>query len=617
MFNPPITGNKELDAYLYDVHTNLVDADNGTAEVTPDIPGGDPATYPYQYLQIKYGDDNVGTGFSNTPTNKTYFGLHNSNTPLESTNPADYTWYLSATPFGTTQFLYYLILGGRKIKFAVNNALPDYKWKQDSGVAVDLDVLVPPFTISADEILANAVTELKIANNAVTATKITVAALDQIFGNLNPNTVTATQIATNAVTELKILNGAITNNKIGTAVITGDKILANTITGSLIAAETIGAQAIAAGAITAVKIDAGAVTADKILAGSVTAAKINVNELAAISTVTGNLTVGSTGFLRGGQTDFNTGTGFFLGYSSTTYKFSIGNATNNILWNGSALEINGASIRVGTGGAPGGSSFYVSTTGVVYIDNIFGGFGYFDNSRYPSTVALTGTTWQAQLGVSGYVAAANSSAFAHGVGGRNQYNGTSGLIGVANGYDFYADGSGTNYGPFTGNHDFLIPVGQTLTPGDLVVDVTCIARNGWSNAIFQVEKSSQPNQAGVRGVFVGELRLLSSVQPPVFIDHWEEHEGISTAVMTAQYEAIKDSYLFGSMSSLGEGQMQVCGENGNISIDTLLVSSSTAGVAMAQSDDIIRGKTIAKARESIVFNSPTEIKTVACIYISG
>jgi hypothetical protein len=607
MFNPPITGNKDLDAYLYDVHTNLVDATNGTAEVTPDIPGGDPATYPYQYLQIKYGDDNVGTGFSNTPTNKTYFGLHNSNTPTESTNPADYTWYLSATPFGTTQFLYYLILGGRKIKFAVNNALPDYKWKIDSGTAVDLDVLVPPFTISADEILANAVTELKIANNAVTATKITVAALDQIFGNLNPNTVTATQIAENAVTELKILNSSITDAK----------IVANTITGSKIAAETIGAQAIAAGAITAVKIDAGAVTADKILAGSVTAAKINVNELAAISTVTGNLTVGSTGFLRGGQTDFNTGTGFFLGYSSTTYKFSIGNSTSNILWNGSALEINGASIRVGTGGSPGSSAFYVSTTGVVYVDNIFGGVGLFDNTRYSGNNGLYSATWQAREAIYGQVVTSNSSGNAHGVRGINSYNGASGLVGVANGYDFYADGSGTNYGPFTGNHDFLIPVGQTLEPGDLVADVTCVARNGWSNAIFQVEKSSQPNQAGVRGVFIGELRPLSSVQPPVFIDHWEEHEHASIAVMTAQYEAIKDSYLFGSMSSLGEGQMQVCGENGNISIDTLLVSSSTAGVAMAQSDDIIRGKTIAKAREAVTFTSPTEIKQVACIYISG
>jgi hypothetical protein len=63
--------------------------------------------------------------------------------------------------------------------------------------------------------------------------------------------------------------------------------------------------------------------------------------------------------------------------------------------------------------------------------------------------------------------------------------------------------------------------------------------------------------------------------------------------------------------------MNICGENGDIAVDTLIVSSSTAGVGMAQSDDVIRGKTVAKAREAVTFASPTEIKQVACIYVSG
>jgi hypothetical protein len=68
---------------------------------------------------------------------------------------------------------------------------------------------------------------------------------------------------------------------------------------------------------------------------------------------------------------------------------------------------------------------------------------------------------------------------------------------------------------------------------------------------------------------------------------------------------------------LGEGLIQVTGEAGNIAVDTLLVTSSTAGVAMAQSDDIIRSKTIAKAREPVVFTFSDEVKTVACIYLGG
>jgi len=273
-------------------------------------------------------------------------------------------------------------------------------------------------------------------------------------------------------------------------------------------------------------------------------------------------------------------------------------------------------IGIGTGSATGGYAFAVTSGGVVGFDNLFGGYGRFDNVSMVSTqetlIAYGSKDIAALVGYN-----TNSGGSAHGVRGLNQYNGASGLVGVANGYDFYADGSGTNYGPFTGNHDFLLPIGQTLTPGTLVVDVTCIARNGWSNAIFQVAPSTQANQAGARGVFVGDLRPLSEVRPPVFIERWDYTDGHSVPVMTAQYEAIKNDYWFGSMSSLGEGQIQVCGENGDIAVDTLIVASSTAGVGMAQSDDVIRGMTVAKVREAVTFSSPTEVKIVAWIYVSG
>jgi len=382
MFNPPITGNKELDAYLYDLSLNL-DSTTGAVEPSPDIPGGDPGTYTYQYISVKYATDNVGTGFSNTPTNKTYFGIYNSDSSTESTNPADYTWYLSGFPFGTTYFLYYLILGGRKIKFAVNTSLPDYHWKVDDGTAIDLDTIVPPSTVSFNELMNGAVTELKIAASAVTATKINVAALDQAFGDLRPNTVSAAQIATGAVTELKLLDGAVTAAKTAVAAInpstgnlaansvvasniqagtiTGDKIFANTITGANIAALTIGAQAIAAQAITAVKIESGAVTSDKIFAGAVTSDKITVNNLAAISANMGTITAGTltAGTIFGGALSAATGTfngsltvGSSPAVSGTTMTgsgakinntgtFAIGNSSTNITYNGSAMYLNG------------------------------------------------------------------------------------------------------------------------------------------------------------------------------------------------------------------------------------------------------------------------------------
>lgn len=306
----------------------------------------------------------------------------------------------------------------------------------------------------------------------------------------------------------------------------------------------------------------------------------------------------------------NSGTTFIDGGNIITNTISVSKLTAGLLI--------GYTFRTGSGYTPSGNAFEVNSAGTVWADNLFGGIGTFDNTYYnaPSVTGYTsgGRNYPA---IGGYATAGNSAGGAHGLRGQSFYTGAAGLVGGANNYDFYADGSGTNYGPFTGNHDILVPVGQTLTEGDLVVDVQCIAKKDWSNAVFEVAKSTQPNQAGCRGVFIGSLVPLSQVQPSVFIDSWVIVDNEPVAVMTAQYESIKDQYLFGSMSCLGEGLIQVTGEAGNISVDTLLVTSSTAGVAMAQSDDVIRSGTVAKAREAAVFASPTEVKTVACIYLGG
>lgn len=58
--------------------------------------------------------------------------------------------------------------------------------------------------------------------------------------------------------------------------------------------------------------------------------------------VDGNITVGSAGAIRGGKTSASSTTaGFWLGNDSGTYRLNIGNAVNNLLWDGSNLTING------------------------------------------------------------------------------------------------------------------------------------------------------------------------------------------------------------------------------------------------------------------------------------
>ena len=56
----------------------------------------------------------------------------------------------------------------------------------------------------------------------------------------------------------------------------------------------------------------------------------------------GGITMSSGGAIKGGQTAFNSGTGFFLGYHSSAYKFSIGNSSGEKLtFDGSNLAVTG------------------------------------------------------------------------------------------------------------------------------------------------------------------------------------------------------------------------------------------------------------------------------------
>jgi hypothetical protein len=144
-----------------------------------------------------------------------------------------------------------------------------------------------------------------------------------------------------------IVAGSITANEIAANTITASQIAATTITASQIAANTITASQIASGTITATQIASSTITATQIAASTITSDKLSVSTLSAISADLGSITAGtivmpSGGFIRSGQTAFNTGTGFYLGNDSGTQKFSIGNSTGKRLtWDGTVLNIKG------------------------------------------------------------------------------------------------------------------------------------------------------------------------------------------------------------------------------------------------------------------------------------
>jgi hypothetical protein len=218
----------------------------------------------------------------------------------------------------------------------------------------------------------------------------------------------------------------------------------------------------------------------------------------------------------------------------------------------------------------------------------------------------------------------NTGGTNHGIRGTNLANNggtsTSGLVGVSNGYDFYADGAGTNYGPFTGAHDVLIPNGTNIEIGTICVDVQCIIRKNISNTIFEIANSTQPNQTAI-GVFVLNNGSLADFPPAAFIEKYEniEIDGklVQKPIYYPEYDLIKNDYQYCAINAVGEGQVLVCGENGDIQAGDLIVTSSVIGVGMKQADNIVRSITVAKARESLTFLDTTTPKLIACIYLCG
>jgi hypothetical protein len=110
---------------------------------------------------------------------------------------------------------------------------------------------------------------------------------------------------------------------------------------STIVSNRLGSTHIGTNAIYSSHISAGEVKTVNLDANAVTAGKISVTDLNSVNANTGQLTVNASGHIKGGQTAYDTGSGFFLGDSSG-YKFSIGDGANNSLtWDGTTLTATG------------------------------------------------------------------------------------------------------------------------------------------------------------------------------------------------------------------------------------------------------------------------------------
>lgn len=189
---------------------------------------------------------------------------------------------------------------------------------------------------------ADIVAAENIIDGAVNAAKLAVTAIDPV-GNLSADQVgtdqlkalaiTTGKLAANSITGAKIAANTITASNIAAFTITADQIAASTITGSKIAAFTIIGSNIAARTLTAANIAAGTITATEIsasyiYAGSIAASQISAGTLAAGVIYAGNLSAAqiTTGSLSADRISGGTLTGASLKITTAANDWVI-NAT--------------------------------------------------------------------------------------------------------------------------------------------------------------------------------------------------------------------------------------------------------------------------------------------------
>ena len=439
--------------------------------------------------------------------------------------------------------------------------------------------------ITADTIGANAITAGKIAVGAVTAGTIQAAAIGA--SEIAANAIIATKIAAGAVTADKVSALAISAVNIQSDAITSDKILANSIIAGKIAVGAVSANQIASDSITSDKIVSGSITSTKIGAYAITAEKMDVNALSAVKIQATDTTPSTSGSAMSALvTSKQTGITSETFNPSSTARAIYGHS------NGSAIGVEGY--------AESGFGMYAWTSS--------GEAGLFGNnmSSATSTFGVKGTGGYGGVRGSGIfgVMGIGTQDGIFGNGTSNGVRGTGPNIGVAGSadtWDFYAAGSGGNYGPFTGAHDSMITKSISTEVGDIVYIDSIINSEGVSQTIGMSKPTDSQMDKRVFGVVAKRN---------------DSPDAENIAALPNDTNVNNLSHLI--INSIGEGMMNLCSDNGDIEAGDYICSSSIKGKGMKQNDDILHSYTVAKALESVDWSNETStVKMIAVTYHCG
>jgi len=323
----------------------------------------------------------------------------------------------------------------------------------------------------------------KISTGVITSTGYTLPSGDTL----------ASGTFTNAGTIFNLDNGSLRSKNFYIAS-NGDAVFKGTLSA---AAGTFAGNLSAAGGTFAGQITVGATNYNlsETLNANTTATQVglgNVSNLTpqnqaqtgiqAGTTITGGgITLSGGGNIKGGQTDYNTGTGFFLGYHGSDYKFSIGNAsTKGITWDGSTLTI-GGDVRIGT----------------TLASSVVSGAASGGNALQPS---------QAASDVNNYTTTITGNKIRTGMIQSSNHSGT------ANGSDFSAEGMSIDLtgGGISAKNFRITAAGSAFFKGDIYATSGTFAGNITSTATIS---GGVLSGAVIQG---GDIQIGSDINNPNF-----------------------------------------------------------------------------------------------------
>ena len=268
--------NMNTGSSVVNYNGNVLIANTTTGAISTLTGTAVPLSYLYGYVDVMYANNATGgSGFNSNSTMANYYGIRNTNSPVQDTNPVDYTWTQVSGGFGSTNSLWYMTIGGGQINFSIANVAPTIHYSS--------------VTDSTPILLAS------LANSIVTASSI------------QPHVITGNLIAAATLTGTNLVPNTVTGNLIAQNTLTGNLIVPGTITGNLITANTINATSIVAGSITATQLEANLLVVGNIVSfGS----NIEINS--------------GTGYWM----DFTTGNAYLGGNTTIGNKLKVGtNAT--------------------------------------------------------------------------------------------------------------------------------------------------------------------------------------------------------------------------------------------------------------------------------------------------